>query len=334
MPNALQPATPVAEVSLALNLFRVAIPTDWVLEDDFPFHTVFRLPDGGTMTMNAIVYDNPEIERSGDYASLMADIIDASEQENLRKLIETWSKVPNLPVLTMSAQKQADDGAWFRNVWRSLDARPPIYRTVTWEFEPASYADGAALAQYADALHSNFQHIHFAEGLTDLDLVAATPELKVSSFGNALVMRIPVEWERKRQKPDGTGRHLIDEPVHDRWTLWVDWDFFFNTAEKKAPVVTAGLLAGLTGEATETVAAQGDQVIVQHYTAEDKDGPIRVVAWHRLGLRGLHIVIAHFSFVVDETKADLPELLAVRDLVGREAMRAVLIARPPRPKTA
>ena len=151
---------------------------------------------------------------------------------------------------------------------------------------------------------------------------------------SALGLIVFTSVRHSRQNPDGTGRHLIDEPVLDRWTLWVDWDFFFNTAEKEAPVVTAGLLAGLTGETTETVAAQGDQVIVQHYTADDKDGPIRVVAWHRLGVRGLHIVIAHFSFVVDETKADLPELLAVRDLVGREAMRAVLIAHHPRPKTA
>jgi hypothetical protein len=279
------------------------------------------------MTMEALVYDDPGIAADG-YMSLFEDLFSPEGVEDLRPKLEAWNKVRGLPVLTISAQREADDGVWYRHVWRSLDAEPPIYRTVTWRFEPASTADGAALAAYADALHPHFQKIEFADGATDLDLVAATPELKVSSFGNAVVMRIPVEWERKRENPDGTGRDLIDEPVHDRWTLWIDWDFFVNTQANQSPPSLAELAPSLDGEKSERVGPHGDQVVAQHYTADDKDGPIRVVAWHRLGVRGPHIVIAHFSFVVDETKADLPELLAVRDLVSEEAMRAVLL--PPR----
>src|SRR5262249_47086020 len=153
---------------------------------------------------------------------LLIDILDQSAHADLHKLLERWIEVPGLPALTVSAREQADDGAWYRNVWRSLQARPPLYRTVTWEYAPASTRDGRALGRYADSLHENFQNIEFADGVVDLDLVAATPELKVASFGNCVILRIPIEWKRDRQNPDGTGRHCIDEPGGlDRWTLWI-----------------------------------------------------------------------------------------------------------------
>jgi hypothetical protein len=319
------------EVSLALGLFRVAIPVDWVVEDDFPFRTVFRLPDGGTVTMEAIVREDPALAARDDYASLFEDIVEADARPRLREAMKLWSATPDRPSITTSAHGAADDGRFFRNVWRSLDAAAPRYRLVTWRYEPGSTADGTALARYADALHDRFTNIAFADGETPLDLVAPTPELELSYFGNGIAMRLPIGWTRKRENDDGTGRHVIDEPVHDRWSLWVDWEYFLNPGGDEPNLALAGLVAGLRGEKSETKAAQGDTVIEQRFTAEEDDGPIRVVAWHRFGLRGSNIVAAHFSFVVDARVAELPELVAVRDLVGREALRAaVMICRDPR----
>jgi hypothetical protein len=315
----------LSEVSLALGLFRVKLPRDWVLEDDFPFHTIFRLPDGGTMTMRALVYEDPEIERTGDYASYLLDILDESEHDALHKMLERWIEVPGLPVLTISARAQADDGAWYRNVWRSMQARPPLYRTVTWEYAPASTRDGRSLVRTADALHENFQRIEFVDGSADLDLVAATPELKVASFGNIVILRIPIEWQRKRENDDGTGRHCIDEPVHDRWTLWVDWDQFINGDRPGRPFNTDGLttMKGFTGQ---FVTDRGDKV----YTASTATDDNRILYWHRFGSRGGHVVAAHFSLVMDKREADHPEMVAVRELVAREVLRALLIPRPPK----
>lgn len=316
----------LSELSLALGLFRVEVPTNWILEDDFPFHTVFRLPDGGTMTMRALVYEDPAIERTGDYASYLLDILDESEHDDLHRLLAQWIEVPGLPVLTISARAQADDGVWYRNVWRSLHARPPLYRTVTWEYAPASTADGRAVVRYADALHENFQNIEFAKDVAELDLIAATPELKVASFGNCVILRMPIAWKRERQNPDGTGRHCIDEPGGlDRWTLWVDWDLFLNGDRPGRPFKTDGLakMEGLTGE---FVTDRGDKV----FTASFVDDDDQILYWHRFGSRGGHVVAAHFSLVMDKRKADEPEVVAVRDLVGREALRALLIPQPPK----
>ena len=314
----------LTEVSLALGLFRVKVPSDWKLEDDFPFHTVFRLPDGGTMTMRALVFDNPEIEPAGDYASLLLDILDQSAHADLHKLLERWIEVPGLPALTVSARTEADDGAFYRNVWRSLQSKPPLYRTVTWEYDPASTRDGRALVRYTDALQENFHKIEFAEGVAELDLVAATPELKVASFGNCVILRMPVEWKRKRDNPDGSGRHFIDEPEHDRWTLWVDWEQFLNADSPGEPFKLDGLAAGMTGQVEEAVTERGDKVLTQHFSDDD----CQVITWHRFGRRDGHVVGAHFSLVMKEDVADHPEVVAVRELVGREALRALLIPRP------
>jgi hypothetical protein len=320
----------LSEVSLALGLFRVNVPGDWILEDDFPFHTIFRLPDGGTMTMRALVYEDPEIERTGDYASYLLDILDESEHDALHKMLEQWIEVPGLPVLTISARAQADDGAFYRNVWRSLQAKPPLYRTVTWEYEPRSTADGRSLVRYTDALHESFQHIEFAEGPADLDLVAATPELKVASFGNVVILRMPIEWKRSRENDDGTGRHCIDEPGDlDRWTLWVDWDQYINADRPGRPVKLDTLASALTEVTGEFVTDLGDKVITQEIPG-DKASPLRSSSWHRYGRRGGHVVGAHFSLVMVEDAADHPEMVAVRELVGREALRALLIPRPPK----
>jgi hypothetical protein len=319
----------LSEISLALGLFRVKVPSDWTLEDDFPFNTIFRLPDGGTMTMRALVYDNPEIEPAGDYASLLLDVLDESEHDALHKMLEQWIEVPGLPVLTISARAQADDGAWYRNVWRSMQARPPLYHLVTWEYAPASTRDGRALVRYADALHENFQQIEFADGAAELDLVAATPELKVASFGNCVILRIPIEWKRSRENDDGTGRHCIDEPELDRWTLWIDWEQFLDADRPGRPFNLEGLASALEGVNGEFVIEGGDKVITQQFMGDD-DPPLRVTGWHRFGRRGSHVVGAHFSLGMDEDMADRPEMVAVRDLVGREALRALLIPRPPK----
>ena len=336
------PLTPpriFSEIVLACGMFQVAVPSDWELEDDHPLETIFVLPDGGKMRVTTLVIDEPRRMANNDYVDLLTELLAKEEADRIAPSFDEWRKLPGPPKLTMSARREAKDGNIYRHVWRSLHVRDGLIRIVTWYFEPASEDDGAALAAYADALHAQFQRTDFADETTELDLIPVTPELKVVPFGGSVIMRMPAEWQRKRKNPDGTGRRLVDEPVHDRWTLWVDWDLFANNEDEPEAAKLRALEKFAEGKAKAFEAGpHNDKVIVREDTTEDKDGPIRVTAWHRFAVRGPHIVLAHFSLVVDATKADLPELLAVRDLVGREAMNAVLLPpeqdHQPRPKTA
>jgi hypothetical protein len=110
----------------------------------------------------------------------------------------------------------------------------------------------------------------------------------------------------------------------------VDWEQLANGNDSEAALSADDLASTLTGVNDRFATDDGDQVLVQEFVA-DEDPPLRITGWHRVGRRGRHVVLAHFSFVVDEAQAELPELLAVRDLIGREAVRALLIPRPSRP---
>jgi hypothetical protein len=206
MPALTLPRT-FSEIVLACRMFQVVVPSDWELEADHPLETIFVLPDGGKMKVETLVIDEPHRFENNDFTDLLTELVTKEEADRVAPSFDQWRKLPGPPKITMSAQRQALDGGRYRHVWRSLHVRRPLIRVVTWHFEPASEADSTSLASYADALHPQFQRIQFADATTELDLVPATHDLKLVSFGRSVLMRVPTAWKhdaRIRTEAGGT----------------------------------------------------------------------------------------------------------------------------------
>jgi hypothetical protein len=67
-----------------------------------------------------------------------------------------------------------------------------------------------------------------------------------------------------------------------------------------------------------------DRIVVQRYGGAEVDDDLVTTAWHRIAWRDPHLVFAHFQFVVTAAAAELPEIVAVRDAIAREARHAVI----------
>jgi hypothetical protein len=310
-------------------LATLTLPTGWELVEQGAYQATFALFDGGRITVQAMVYEQPEAIAAADYEQFLWDMASADDIEQLKPALDKWWVQEGDHHLTLSTHDEAADGVLYRSRWRNLQLRrPDRMRRLDWSFEPASRADGNALAEFTDAMHGFIQKARFAEGETGLDRVAPSATLKLVNFGG-IFMRTPLDWTREREHADGSGQHVIDEPEHDRWTLWVDWDALSH--DEPSPGDPAKLVRDLQEgfmnlrAATPELGLDGEPVIAQDFGEHDSGEALRYTNWHRVVVCGGTVMIGHFSFVAAAEVADAPEVAAARELVRREVLRAMLV---------
>lgn len=312
-------------------LATVALPADWELVEESCFQARFRLMDGGHVSLKAMCYEQPEAIARAAYEEFVWDMISREDFETLKSGLQQWWEAGDGYSVAISARDVSDDGTYYRNVWRNLSVRrPDVVRKIDWTFEPASRADGAALAEFGEALNGLVHKTRFAEGETELDRIAPSETLKLAWIGDGVLMRMPFDWKVERENPDGTGRYVVDEPDgRDRWSLWVDWEEFEkdpdtpDSAEAAAERTRQYLLE--LPSATSRPGPDGTPVIVTEETVDERDKLVRITTWHRVAARDQSFLMAHFTFVAGADVADVPDVASARALVGREAANAVLV---------
>jgi hypothetical protein len=319
--------------SLPCGLVTVDLPHAWDLVDECFYEATFEFEEG-RMSLHCLSYERPDVIESGDFVELFWDFLSKKHFEEMKPFLEQWwAQADNTPVM-LSDRDQADDGEWYRNVWRQIEVhRPSHVRRLTWRFGPASRADGAGLNLFTEELHVVIvPRTRFAKDLTEFDRVAPSPTLKMVPMADSVFMRLPPNWKVERENEDGSGRRVIDEPERERWTLWLDWNQIgipdppANAAAERVLTESTArdIVPRLTTGQTDVLPGLGTDHLVRHRDAGDG---LHTTTWHRVSWSRGSLFLTHTSFVVAEADAESPDISSVRDLIECEVMNAVLVPR-------
>jgi hypothetical protein len=316
---------------LPCGLATVAVPTHWKLVEEYRCDVIFEC-EHGRISLQCMPYDRPDLFASGKFEDLSWDFLPRSDIETMKPRLAQWWTTGCTGKVTLSDREEADDDELFCPRWRQLEVCPPHHvRLLTWQFQPLASADEKVLRDFTDEVHEVVMpQTRFAAELTDLDRIAPSPTLKVVEMEHSVFMRMPPQWKIERKNGKRSRRRVVTEPQLGRWTLWFDWKEMGHgnpprgNAEVRefldhaVQVVSENLRDG----AKEVKPGRGlDRIVVQHVVG---DG-LHTTNWKRLSFVELKLFYVQCSFSVIENKADDPDISAIRDLIERELINAVLV---------
>lgn len=318
--------------TLPCGLATVDLPHAWNLVEQGYNHAALSC-DEGRMSIECMPYERPDVIASGNFKELFWDFLSEKYFEQYKPaLAEWWADGANQKV-TLSDRVETRDGALERVAWRQMAICPPHHvRQLTWRFERNLRTDAYALRDFAAELHRVvIPRTRFTVNLTVFDRVAPSPTLKMVPMGDSIFIRMPPQWKVKRENEDGTGRRLVDEPELDRWTLWFDWNQLTNDGnpprdeDEIRPLIddAVQLMQETQQRGTNEVKSGPgmDRIVVQHITEQG----LVTTNWNRVSIVDGNLFFVQLSFNVVENRAEDPDIPAIRDLIERELINAVLV---------
>lgn len=339
----------VGEFALADGTVSLILPKHWSLErEDFPVaHFSIADLDGATLTVKIEIFDDPAAIAANDLLGYVTHPAFPPLADDALDHVRDAKGVPDFEKLTVRARgvtPSHGDGGVAREasrIWRKLGLRRPnLIRVLEVVLSVREEDAGSEAAQDIEGIVDHLlKFTKFADHETAADRIAPSVELRRASLWDTIAFRVPVDWpEAERENEDGTGMYVFDDKEADRWTLWIDFNIYRNSADDppwSAAQIAADLTDATKKEQSNLIEATHDpmhgrpnEAVAKVVYGSIEDGEqLRHVSWHKIVVRNHTIIMGHFTLVVPEEINNDPDIVALTALLERECGNAVLVDR-------
>lgn len=320
-----------ADVSLAGGVLSMAFPASWrggVTEFD-EAHYKCAIDERLGLSVVVECFEVPEDIRNNRIDSFLFEKGMPRPEITAETDITAW---------TVRYTRAFHDRPLHERVWRRAHvASADHLRVATWTLSvPITDREDETADRISDFLDEIVEMARFAESVLPADRIAPSRMLKRTALWDVVLMRIPVEWTRERQHPDGTGMYCIHEEGAESGTLWVDYDVFRVPDPGMVPTAVREWAQASASESEDTGEMQAplceeheDGYLVRRFFRSEEDGEgLRHYSWHRFVAREREMMAVHFTLVFLDRLADVPEFIDRLALFDREIRNAILLFPP------
>ncbi len=320
---------------LAGGTLGMRVPLGWRLTGE-TFSGATFLPDSietAALQIEVASFEDPGAVSRDDFSRFL--------EEEARSMFSSGELSGNKGFIIKGTWVDESSGS-HRQIWRVLKSLFPDHvRIATYTLDvPLSMAAATMTEALADEVELIVESSAFAGGLTTLDRVAPTPDMKRVSLWNLIHMRVPGAWHFVREGEGASGMYRgepEDEKLRGREAFWIDFEEFRRQADAEAMSRDAqrqvirelaervsGQLEAADREPVVEFLGDGDGLLHYQHLRKQGEDDLRISRWFRFAARKESILMVMFTFVANRDGPDDRELTERAEMLDREIRNAVV----------